>query len=353
MRLSGGRFRVRRLTIGLAWALAAVSAANVSAQPNQSKANPKKNEIPPELPVSYSKTGYVDNAIVGTQLKIRYDAGFGIDRPDRAEFFYGKCGCFRPGLDPSAPGPVPDAPSPANRVVETRIDYLDLRLGVEYAFDRRFSWFAEVPFRMLRPEVNAKVSGLADIQTGVRFAAVASPRRYLTLQLRGYVPVGEAFRGLGTGHASLEPALLYFERVDHLTLEMELAYWHPTSGSSAAGVFVPGPSPRDRAGLPAASDRFFGDVVRYGLGLSYASDSQWGLTPVVELVGWSVRGGFETVSNNGVPRPPRIAETARGSSILNLKAGLRVGPVYFGYGRALTRDVWYKHIFRIEYRVSY
>jgi hypothetical protein len=48
-----------------------------------------------------------------------------------------------------------------------------------------------------------------------------------------------------------------------------------------------------------------------------------------------------------------MAERARGSSIVNLKAGVRIGPVYLGYGQALSRHVWYRRIFRVEYRVAY
>ena len=37
--------------------------------------------------------GYVDDAIVGSQVRIRFDAGFKDNAPDRAEFFYPQCGC--------------------------------------------------------------------------------------------------------------------------------------------------------------------------------------------------------------------------------------------------------------------
>ena len=49
------------------------------------------------------------------------------------------------------------------------------------------------------------------------------------------------------------------------------------------------------------------------------------------------------------------AVSASGDTIVNLKAGVRVGnysghSLYVGYGRALTGDVWYDEILRIEYR---
>jgi hypothetical protein len=190
----------------------ALGTGSASAQRN--RANQREEDSPPRLPVSDSNTGYIDNAIVGTQIRIRYDSALGNDRPDRAEFFYAKCGCFRAaGFDPLAPGPVPENPVSPTRIVETEVNYLDIRVNLEYAFDRRFSWFVEVPFRYLKPEINKDAFGLADVQTGVKFAAVASAERYVTLQLRTYLPTGEALRGLGTNHPTVEPALLYLEKL--------------------------------------------------------------------------------------------------------------------------------------------
>ena len=40
--------------------------------------------------------GYIDNAIVvSSEVRIRFDAAFNDQFPDRAEFIYGKCGCYR------------------------------------------------------------------------------------------------------------------------------------------------------------------------------------------------------------------------------------------------------------------
>ena len=41
-----------------------------------------------------SNVGYIDDAIVQTRLRLRFDAAYDNNRPDRAEFFYAKCGCF-------------------------------------------------------------------------------------------------------------------------------------------------------------------------------------------------------------------------------------------------------------------
>jgi hypothetical protein len=268
--------------------------------------------------------GYIDSALIGNQLRLRLDAAYDSNRPDRAEFFYGKCGCFKAaGLDPKAPGP---------RLPETRVDYQDISTYAEVALRSNLSGFVEVPFRFLNPEQNANTSGLADMNLGVKYAFLQSPCQTATFQLRCYIPTGAASHGLGTDHVSLEPAFLFFQRLtDRLTLEAELRDTIPLDGTD-----------------------FAGNVLRYGVGLGYTVHQTCNLriTPVVELVGWTVLGGKEFAF------PENQIRDAAGDTIINAKAGVRVGlgenhSFYVGYGRALTGAVWYKDIVRAEYRLTY
>ena len=76
------------------------------------------------------------------------------------------------------------------------------------------------------------------------------------------------------------------------------------------------------------------------------------ITPVVELVGWSVLSGKQSLP------PFPLFENARGDTIVNLKAGVRFNVAdntnfYVGYGRALTGDVWYRDVFRVELRRTF
>ena len=72
------------------------------------------------------------------------------------------------------------------------------------------------------------------------------------------------------------------------------------------------------------------------------------------MVGWTVLNGqeFSPVANGGRPYD------AGGDTIVNLKAGVRAdfgraNSVYLGYGQALTGEVWYKDVIRLEYRRSF
>ena len=50
--------------------------------------------------VAVNSAGYIDNAIVGTNYRSRFDAAYDNPLPDRAEFFYPQCGCFTNGNGP-------------------------------------------------------------------------------------------------------------------------------------------------------------------------------------------------------------------------------------------------------------
>ncbi len=311
---------------------------------DQKKTPPPVNKPPIEIkrpPIDASMVGYIDNAIVGSEVRIRFDAAFNDAFPDRAEFVYAKCGCYRyAGLDPHAPGPGPGIPN--------NVNYQTLSFMGEYAVNRRFSAFVEIPFRWIQPQGIAAGSptpapafpngaGISDVQAGLKFAMLASSRHYLTAQLLSYFPSGDSRSGLGTHHYSLEPALLYYQRLsDRFAIEGELGGWLPIGGSSGVGT--------------NSSQGFAGNLFFYGIGPSYTliNGERFRLAPVIELVGWNVTGGLQT----GTP------SSASGINIVNLKIGARMGfgvhsSLYVGYGKALTSADWYNQIVRVEYRYSF
>jgi hypothetical protein len=152
-----------------------------------------------------------------------------------------------------------------------------------------------------------------------------------TFQFRTYVPTASG-SGLGTKHVSFEPGLLINYRMwPFLTLEGEVRYWVPVGGSD-----------------------FAGDVVQYGLGFTYwgRTPNRLWLAPIVELVGWTVLEGKQLAT----AAPGTFAVTsAAGDTVVNLNAGIRLGlgyqgEFYLGYSRPLTGEVWYKNLFRLEFR---
>ncbi len=327
--------------------LASSQTAKSSPQkPKPEKPKPYEVQRPP---IEGSMVGYIDNAIIGSQIRVRFDAAFDDNEPDRAEFFYAKCGCYRgavgtPIYDPNAKGPGTGIP--------TALNYQQLRFNGEYAPLRRLSFFVDVPFRWLQPQgfvpasalpftpVNfSNQGGLSDVEAGFKAAAIASRNTYLTFQFRVYFPSGDSFKGLGTAHYSVEPSALLYQRIsERMAIEAQLGDWHPIGG--AAGVPV------------TNSEGFAGDIFTYGFGPSYQlyRGETVRISPVVELVGWRVLSGFQSLQ-------PGFVEVS-GTNIVNIKAGVRTSigshnSFYIGFGQAVTHDLWYKHLLRLEYRYTF
>ena len=275
-----------------------------------------------------SNAAYVDSAIPVTQFRFRFDAAYDDNRPDRAEFFYPKCGCFH----------TSDSRGPA--APETNVDYQEYTSYIEYAFGPRFSAFFEVPYRSINPTVNPNEDGFGDLNTGFKWAFLYQPASVGTFQFRTYIPTGLGRFGLGTDHVSLEPALLFWHQFgNRLILETELRDWIPIAGSD-----------------------FSGNVLRYGVSLSYdvVQTDAFRVAPVAEVVGWTPLSGkeFDAAEN-------RVLDSA-GHTIVNAKTGIRLGvgratqpgqlnrsDFFVGYSRALTGDVWYKDALRVELRYRF
>lgn len=287
-------------------------------------------------------SAYIDDARVRNMFRFRADAAYDNPFPDRAEFFYAQCGCFGGG-----------APGPGVTSAATNVNYQEFWLYGERAFSDRFSVFVDVPFRLVDIDVNVpggtpaenapipNAGGLSDIHLGLKYAFCASPDYYNTFQLRVYTPTGDADRGLGTHHVSLEPAyLIYRTLTDRLRLNGELRLWVPISDSVN----------------PVNGQNFAGPVFRYGLGGAY---DLWQsccccgdrVSGVVEFVGWTVLDGQKFN-----PLFPNDTDAA-GDTIVNVKAGGRWvfgnQTIYAGYGHALTSEVWYTDIIRAEYTYQF
>ena len=269
--------------------------------------------------VSDSTVGYIDAAIPGDLFRLRFDAAYDFTRATRAEFFYARAHPLGPGL----PRPEPS------------VDYQELSAYLEVAPSDRFSAFVELPWRFLNPELNANANGFSDMNAGFKYAFLYRDDLVVTFQLRTYIPTGEALRGLGNDHVSLEPAfLLYKSLSDRLGFEGEFRAWIPIDGTS-----------------------FAGDLLRYGAGLHYDiwKTCTWTVSPVAEFVGWTVLSGKESAVT---PSGFVLVKDAAGDTIVNAKLGVRLrmntfGDFYAGYGRSLTGDRWYANTWRIEFRLFF
>src|SRR5262249_30896572 len=123
--------------------------------------------------------------------------------------------------------------------------------------------------------------GLSDIVLGAKWAVVAEQDCSLTVQLRTFFPSGDSRLGLGTGHFSIEPGLLYYRRMDRVSFPSEFKGWIPLG----------------RTTNTVDGRNFAGSVLTYGGGFGYDVIQRQNLRvmPLVEIVGWSVLDGLESV----------------------------------------------------------
>lgn len=325
--------------------------------------------------------GYLDVPIPINMVRVRYDSMYDFNRPDRAEFFYAEWKelSFHPHgiknggafFDPKARGPEQ---LPGNLDAQQVSNY------IEMAYNNRFSAFVEVPFRwnhfgnlqedpdnermpngqffsepnqgQFEPR-DTSSGGIGDITAGFKAAIIADPRRYVTFQFTTFLPTGDPSQGMGTGHASLEPGLLFYERLtDRLILQGQFEDWIPIGGGTNAFT----------------GQHFAGNILIYGVGAGYAAykTQSYTIMPVTELLGWTCLNGLQSQTGpiNATPPPGLFlpvshgVANAAGDTIVNAKLGVRTffgrgSSVYFGYGHALTGDHWYKNDVRVEYRYTF
>jgi hypothetical protein len=283
--------------------------------------------------------GYLDPAAPVTMFRLRYDTAVNNRFPDRGEYFYAKCGCFR---DPALAGAMldPNAQGPAG--ANTSVNYQEIRPYFEYAFNPRISIFTELPVRFVSfnsiPGTGGlgDTGGFSDMNAGFKYALIAEQDRYLTYQFRAYFPTGDAGQGLGTDHVSLESSLLYYRRLSNKwLLQGQFTSFNPIDGSE-----------------------FASDVLQYGGGLGYLLHQSESVTviPTVEMVGWTFLNGQKFNPIDG-------QSSASGDTIINVKPGVRVGfgrapgpmmmqqqSIYAGFGIPVTDEQFYSNLFRVEYR---
>ena len=316
-------------------------------QPTQSTPTPEATPSTPDVDlggglalgestVALAMPGYIDNAIPMNRIRLRYDFASNNPFPDRGEFFYPKCGCF---TDPRAAGRFFDPNAKGPPLPESQVDYQEAELLVEKTIGCRASVFIEAPWRWINPEINTNENGFSDLRFGAKYAIIANSSTYLTAQIRVGVPTGDGRLGLGNELTSYEPALLLTRQLgDRAFLHGEVRGWIPTNGSD-----------------------FEADIMRYGLGLSYAvvDNCNFSVLPIGEVVAWQLLGGRK--SNATEPAPIDAA----GDTIVNGKIGVRFGfgekvamgthrsNLYVGYGHSFTGDRWYEDMYRVEYQINY
>jgi hypothetical protein len=266
-----------------------------------------------------SNTSFLDSVSPWNAVRLRFDAAYEMNRPTRNEAFITGSGPRDRGL------PIP----------ERRIDYQELSVYAEYAFYPQFSMWLNVPERFLNPELNTNHNGPSDLSVGFKILGLYLPCFAASGEIIVTAPTGRAPLGLGTGHPNLQANIL--------------TNWRPYDQFIVEGSF----------GVWVGIDDsiYGGEMLIYGISLSYGDhppDKFW-WAPVLELdATTSIRGQEQVVySPTSV-----LIKPSEGDTIVNCDLGVRagygcIGDVYVGYSRALTGEVWYKNLLRVEMRIRY
>src|SRR5262249_42314272 len=85
----------------------------------------------------------------------------------------------------------------------------------------------------LDPERNPHAGGFSDMNVGAKTLIFDCELLQIATQFRTYLPVGNFGKGLGNGHVSLEPSLLFAVKLAHDTyLQGQIAEWIPIGGDN-------------------------------------------------------------------------------------------------------------------------
>ena len=273
---------------------------------------------------------FVDTTQPMNNFRMRFDAAYDYQSPDRAEYFWAQIGGRGPVPNPNVPGANP-APS---------VDYQDIRTYMEIGGDK-FSVGTDVPIRLVDPDLGyANTSGLSDINITTKLVFLDGHHWQITNLFRTYIPSGDANRGLGTGHASIEPGFaMRYKYSDYTYFHGDLKYWVPLGGDQ----------------------EFEGEVLNYGFAMSHVwrETDCFAVMPTIEFKGYAFLDGLQTESIVTIPQVVDV--DPEGILIIHpgirwawdhgTDCGLREIGVFGGF--AATSDSLYQEMLRLEFRWSW
>jgi hypothetical protein len=164
---------------------------------------------------------FVDGARPNNNTRFRWDYASHLAFPDSGEFFFAR-------TDGKGKGPTPLL---AGLKGIPQINYNEFGLVSEIAAGRA-SVAIGVPYRSLDAQpLGGSAAGFSDMTITTKSLLVDSELFMTSLQFRTYIPTGNFSKGLGVGHVSLEPGLLFGLRLSTETyVEAMVLEWIPIAG---------------------------------------------------------------------------------------------------------------------------
>lgn len=260
-----------------------------------------------------------------TQTRFRWDYGSHFAFPDRGEFFW-------PRADGNGRGPKPNAPALGTPFLSYHELYLDQEIATAGGAG---SITISLPYRSVNPFPFApSAAGFSDMQITAKSLLFDSELFLFAFQMRTYVATGNATKGLGTGHTSLEPGLIAGVRVSPDTYAVaQVQEWIPIGGDPD----------------------YMGAALRYSFAFNHIL---WRPVKDVQLIGtWEMNGiAFQDGAFTDAVLGP--LQKLSGQTTLNMGLGARL---FFcdkfdlgaGWTHGLTGKYLIQDQLRVEFRYRY
>ncbi len=280
---------------------------------------------------------FVESARPVGQMDLIWDSGFNLKDPDRAEYFYARENVSTLNASGSGRGPA---------IAAKTVNHDELSLYMEAATPK-FGMFVITPYREVDfhgaataaalGETFGDKSGFGDIEIGTKSVLLDCDCMLISFGFNTFVPSGDPGKGLGTGHVSLDPALLFAFRLTSTDyLQAQLDYWIPLGGDHT----------------------YQGNIFHAGLSwnhLLWQPCSGISVVGTVEAQEWTVLGGNYTEPDTFDIASTKALAAPANTSMVSAGPGARVffcNKIDFGIGTqfALTGNHWDEELVRAEFR---
>lgn len=187
---------------------------------------------------------FLDAARPVTQMRLRYASAWNFQNPDRAEWLWARQNTIgKTTIGPDPKGRPITIPGKGPMTIANSVDVQSLSMYTEAAVGA-FGLSLEMPYLAMETQNSpiafqapnplmgqGDVSGFGDLIIGTKSMIMDCKLMQMTFGFKTFIPTGNFTKGLGTGHVSLEPSLLFNLCLTERTyLQSQFAYWIPISG---------------------------------------------------------------------------------------------------------------------------
>ena len=156
-----------------------------------------------------------------TQTRLQWNYTSSLNYPDRGEYYWARSDGRGRGVTP--------------QFGARSVGFVDQHelMQVTEAATGKASISVATPYRSVNPQFAGSQAGFSDVIIGAKSLLLDSELLLAAFQFNTFIPSGNAGKGLGTGHVSLEPSVILGLRLGPQSfLQVQIAEWIPLGGDS-------------------------------------------------------------------------------------------------------------------------